>query len=122
MGMGNMPKNIYHGYFTPNSDLTAITIDAGFMGLDNNGSVVVGIITHDLNYGEAGQYNGRAIVQYVGYYNKNGIHNRYAVVLSDGTNDWFGNGTISVNDGIISITGLVGRFVTGKKYEVIAMC
>ena len=122
MMMGSpLPSNVYIGSFTPDTNLNSITIDTG-LTFRANGSFVIGIITHDLQYGVSGQSSNVAIVDYMGQGSSEYANtHRYMCVKEAGANDYYTNGQISFADGVLTISSLYGNFVAGCKYDVIVM-
>lgn len=126
MGMSKgLPSGVYYGKFTPESPLGTITIDTG-LTLGPNKSFVVGILTHDLQYGVADQFQDAsvsfAIIDYMGQgsddYAKS---HRYIGVKPSGANDYYTNGALTFADGVVTISGVHGRFMPNCTYHVIVM-
>lgn len=124
--MGNrIPQNIYITSFTPQTDLKDLTLDTG-LSLSANNSFVVCILTHDLIFGVANQLpNGASYAGIITYtaqgsddYTKRQF---YQVVKQDGTNNYYSNGQIEFVDGVLTLTKLYSRFISGCRYDVVIM-
>ena len=126
MGMGSgLPQGVYYGSFTPETPQREITIDT-HLTLGANNSFVVGIITHDLQYGVPNQFTSvqasHAITDYMGQGSTDyACTHRYIGVKPDGTNDYYTNGTLSFTDGVLTISNLYSRFMPNCTYYVIVM-
>lgn len=126
MGMSNgLPKGIYYGSFTPDKPLNQITVDT-HLSLGVNGSFVVGIITHDLQYGVPDQFSSasvpHAIIDYMGQGSADYANShRYIGVKPNGSNDYYTNGQLSFTDGVLTISNLYGKFMPNCTYHVIVM-